>query len=729
MNNLRGEEFLDKLYNGLHMSDEVMHTAENKDSKAEKIHRYMERLERINKEAIKRDNDINNLKYLYHRKYVIKKENLPKFMSDEDKEGIIKKQEESLDKWLNYLLDTNATYPTWAKYWAFQGMLKIGTYDEANDIYQKRSKKTIAPFIEADPEIIAKCIEVVSSYVDKKKIDDNNLEKLVESGNFSKLYTLFIKNKRKKVFRADNIDDGIWITYHHETIEEAEEKEKNGITPEYIKLYNSLQGYNTHWCTAGSKEMAKSQICGNSSSYLGGDFYVYYTKDENGEYKIPRIAIRMDKNDIGEIRGVADESQNVEDGFEEIIEKKIKSFENISKDNLEKNIQKVYKMKKITYLNQKNKRKEPFTEEDILLLYELGISTSCFGWDRDQRIDKILSSRNVKEDYYSLKEDKDKTQLLINISGEGYFIEDFKVDDKKIIIDAIKQNGCALKYANEDIKKDKEIVLSAVKRDGLALEYANESLKKDKEVVLTAVKENGKVLHYADKSLKKDKEIVLTALRNDNTNSAYLCIDDSLESDKDVVLAAIEHDGLALENADENLKKDKEVVLEAVKRDGLALEYADESLKKDKEVVLTAVKENGWALEYADRSMKKNKEVVIAAVNQNNDAMFYADESLNKDKEFILDLINNYSHGLLLFEYADKSFREDKELVMAVIRKNGLLLRYLHPNFKKDKEIVLTAVKQNLEALEYADDSLKEDPEFMKEVEIIKEQKDNSRRR
>ena len=58
--------------------------------------------------------------------------------------------------------------------------------------------------------------------------------------------------------------------------------------------------------------MAINQICGGGG-YLGGDFYVYYILDKNNEYKIPRIAIRLEgHNEIGEIRGI-EENQNLEE--------------------------------------------------------------------------------------------------------------------------------------------------------------------------------------------------------------------------------------------------------------------------------------------------------------------------------------------------------------------------------------------------------------------------------
>ena len=49
------------------------------------------------------------------------------------------------------------------------------------------------------------------------------------------------------------------------------------------------------------------------------------TKDSNGDFKIPRIAIRMFGNSIQEIRGVAD-NQNLEKSMLKPLEEKLESF-------------------------------------------------------------------------------------------------------------------------------------------------------------------------------------------------------------------------------------------------------------------------------------------------------------------------------------------------------------------------------------------------------------------
>ena len=183
------------------------------------------------------------------------------------------------------------------------------------DGYKTRGKTTVNPFVSFDSEILGKCVELLKESLNKKDITDEEIDKIVASGSFAKLYGKLLANKKSLKIESD---EGIWIKYNHESIEEIKIKEQEGIAPEYIKLYNSLQGYNTGWCTAGSRETAKSQIC-------GGDFYVFYTKDKNNEYKIPRVAIRMEENEIGEIRGVA-ESQNIESNMEKILEYKLKEF-------------------------------------------------------------------------------------------------------------------------------------------------------------------------------------------------------------------------------------------------------------------------------------------------------------------------------------------------------------------------------------------------------------------
>ena len=100
----------------------------------------------------------------------------------------------------------------WSKYWVFQGMLKIGKYNETTGTYSKRTSKTLDPFIELNPEVLAKCISYITKMVNQEELEDKDVEELIERGNFQKLYPILI-NKHLKARNTQSGFDGVWIKY------------------------------------------------------------------------------------------------------------------------------------------------------------------------------------------------------------------------------------------------------------------------------------------------------------------------------------------------------------------------------------------------------------------------------------------------------------------------------------------------------------------------------------
>ena len=391
-NEYMGESFLNRLYNDLYNSDEVVHTAINSDTKEERIKKYLERLRKV--EELARDSKYNGLellKKMYYDKYIIKEENIPESYFEIQKKmalergmghveitqsmrkqlikDIIDDQKSSLDTWLDYLINDDANYPEWFKYYAFQGMIKLGSYDKKTKTFSKRTPSTTNIFVDLNREALALIYDDLCEVLNGKIVDDEILQKLLIGGSFSKLYsyTLDLLDKSNKDISDDT--KGIWVKYN------------KGSEPD--ELVNSLKGKGTGWCTAG-KETARQQL-------KGGDFYVYYTKDSNNEYKQPRIAIRMEGNQIGEIRGI-NEHQNLEPEMEEILEEKLKEFPD--RDKYKK---KVNDMKKLTDIYNEHKSRE-LTIEELIFLYEIDEKIESFGYGKDPRIEEISKERNIKED-------------------------------------------------------------------------------------------------------------------------------------------------------------------------------------------------------------------------------------------------------------------------------------------------------------------------------------------
>ena len=384
-------KFIDRLYKDLYLSDSLQHHTSSKD-KYKNIKDYINKLEDLHNKLISH-NHIDTLKRMYHDKYVIKEENIPDSfykgqqqaafemgygnieVGEREKKELnkilIADQKESLDIWLDYFLSEDSNYiPFWAKYWAFQGMLKLGSFDNEKGKYSKRTKTTVTKFADLNREALALSIDTLLKYLNKETIDDKELEKIIKTGSFQSIYTYItnkILNNNSNIIKRN---EGKWIKYN---------KGNN-----YMPLVNSLQGYNTGWCTAGA-ETAKLQLA-------KGDFYVYYTLNTNDEYKIPRVAIRMEEDNIAEIRGIG-EHQNLEPEMEEVVKEKIRNF----KDG-DKYYKKVSDMKTLTEIYKKHQNNLELTKDDIVFLYELHSKIEGFGWHSDPRINEIKKERDLFSD-------------------------------------------------------------------------------------------------------------------------------------------------------------------------------------------------------------------------------------------------------------------------------------------------------------------------------------------
>ena len=412
-----GEEFLNHLYSDMHREESVMHTANKSNTPVEKIEKYLNRLERVHDKASKDSHKMEVLKNFYYDKYVIKElpDNyieLQKRMArergygditvtEEMKEKLLaqvqNEQKKSLNLWIDYLTSDDAMYPMWFKHYAFRGMLKLNKFDKEKQEFGKRSKTTTEPYIELNREVLAKVYDTIVKVMGSTEEISEEVSKALEHGeSFKKLYEYYLTNTGY-VNRGENTD-GIWIKY---------EQGDN-----YKPLWESLQEKNTGWCTAG-EETAKVQLS-------NGDFYVYYTKDQNGEYTEPRLAIRMDgKVKIGEVRGVG-KNQNIEECMMPIIAKKLDEF-----PDKKQYLKKVHDMEYLTKIDQKVKDNLELTKEELEFLYEIKNKIEGFGYEEDPRIEEIKKRRNIKKDYAVIFDCKEE-----NIGTE---LSDFDDENKKII--------------------------------------------------------------------------------------------------------------------------------------------------------------------------------------------------------------------------------------------------------------------------------------------------------
>lgn len=453
-----GEQFLHQKDSKLHTSQAVEHEKRRLDMRGEetsqkpvdKIADWLEVIEKTHTSHADDPRVLERIKSYYHRENIIKPEDVPEstfvleqtiarnqghgtieitdeFRNEKINE-IISNQEKSLDKWVDYLSSPDATYPMWAKYWAFNSMLKMGKMEKMEDKetkvetvqFKKRTKDTVASFPALNPRALAMTISAISAKaeqnsINKKeritpenistKLNESEFKELINSESFSKIYAQFLIEIPE--YSAEGLKEtrGQWKKY------------KQGSEPH--ELVQSLDGHPLEWCTANI-DTARKQL-------QGGDFHVYYSINENGEAVIPRVAIRMQNNNIAEVRGIA-ASQNMDPYIGDVVKEKMNEFPDGKKYE-----KKSADMKRLTEIEEKNNREEELSKEDLEFLYELDSKIEGFGHNKDSRIEEIISKRDIKSDLSSVT---------------GFSQEEISLTKKEVLSGGIKYHCGGLNFGN-----------------------------------------------------------------------------------------------------------------------------------------------------------------------------------------------------------------------------------------------------------------------------------------
>jgi hypothetical protein len=177
-------------------------------------------------------------------------------------------QEETLNQWVSYLKQSD--YSDAFKYLMLDAVL-THNYDLKSLNYRKRTNKTsrnISPFDAGTLAMVyaSDSKNLLKSYVEMQQ---ENLDNIINAS------------------QVDKTSEGKWLKFDGGPNAE-------NINETATALSQLVQ--DTYWCT---KTNALGQL-------NGGDFYVYVTD------KSPRIAIRMEGDKVGEVRGNASSKQDLE---------------------------------------------------------------------------------------------------------------------------------------------------------------------------------------------------------------------------------------------------------------------------------------------------------------------------------------------------------------------------------------------------------------------------------
>jgi hypothetical protein len=294
-------------------------------------------------------------------------------------EAVQADQRVGLGKWVEYLGGDDGGYPDWFKIYAWTSVTKLVAYDKEKNEFQKRSRGTTAAYPELNREALAYVYDVLDkARVQGERVDgganNEKLQKHLKSGNFGKLYAHAVMEITPDSPELRKDTRGSWTKFNQTDDPRTARR-----------LSGSLQGHGTGWCTAG-ESTAQMQLS-------GGDFFVYFTRDEHGKDTVPRVAIRMEQGKVAEVRGVK-AAQELEPEMADITAEQLTDL-----PGGEEYIRKAEDMKCLTAIEKKItvNIEADLSSDELRFLYELDHEIKGFGYERDPRIAEIRHLRGDRD--------------------------------------------------------------------------------------------------------------------------------------------------------------------------------------------------------------------------------------------------------------------------------------------------------------------------------------------
>ncbi len=422
---------------------------------------------------------------------------------------IIDGQKASLENWIDYLAGPDAFYDDSFKYLVARCITKMGKLDKAKWQYEKRSSSTTSSF----PEINSEALGIVERLIKSgEKMDGDELfnteefVKLSKTANFEKLYPLV--QKQLNEIQASNVEN-------KENIKGSWTKFDQGS--DYKLLENSLKNKGTGWCTASGS--AKSQL-------EGGDFYVFYSQDKDGNDTQPRVAIRMSGNQIGEIRGVQP-GQELEPELNQVMNEKAKDL-----GGYEKYQKKSADMKQLTEISSKNEKGEELNKEELRFLYEINNNIEGFGYNKDPRIAEVKNFRSQPSDLMCIFECR-RDQLILSD-------EDYASENVAYILPALKESIASSERTRlstlEVLAKDEDPKIrgEVAKNSNLQIELENLLINDISVNVRSNLAKNQNISQEAMNKLSKSTHPLIRASLAQNPNLPLEILEKFVDDSYDV---------------------------------------------------------------------------------------------------------------------------------------------------------------------------------------------------
>jgi hypothetical protein len=246
----------------------------------------------------------------------------------------------------------------------------------------------------------------------------------------------------------------------------------------------------------------------------------------------------------------------------------------------------------------------------------------------------------IKNDYNSfnyigsyLKKQKNIISLYNSELGNGnnnincYFIS---YNNNNLIQTAIMDRK--FEIVEIDLRKisNSQYVSEILALNGLFLEKVPK-FRDNNKLVDIAVSNNGIAIQFASDNLKKNIETAKKALKN--TGFAYMHLHNILKNTKDIALLAVTKTGIMIDRIINKFHKDFDINLAAAKSDPHSYEFMYESIKEDRNIMEIVFNRAPEMFKYAPYKIQNSQIWVEKIIKQNSKMLFYASYEMQDNIE------------------------------------------------------------------------------------------------
>lgn len=310
----------------------------------------------------------------------------------DDVDLLVDAQKAGLQSWSSHLEE--ADYPTWFKVYAWDGMSRLGVFDNAKKRFKKRDKTTVSPYPRLNETVLGRVYDaVVDFHGIGNEPDDQELTTLLKNGNFNNLYSRLLMDEKAIIPTPERAEDvrGEWVQYDKEDIE---------------TLMSAAEG--TQWCIAG-EDMARHYTIAE-----GNVFHLYHLIDPaTGKASSSACAsIRATQYGISEISGLDDGPvQNVEPALVDIVNEKANTLSG-AREFFEGEVDR----RELMRLDRKFQKGAAFTLDELEFIYELQRPLKWRGPEgdgQDVRLDDFRAYGDLYYEVFTQKYTPDEVDVIL----------------------------------------------------------------------------------------------------------------------------------------------------------------------------------------------------------------------------------------------------------------------------------------------------------------------------